>query len=178
MIYKALMFAKAAHTGQYRKFNKGVKVPYITHPISVASRVMGLSGVTEEMIAAALLHDVIEDTSFTIEQVATLFGIKVANLISELTNVSSKTGKLRAERKKMDRDRIAKTSHEARIIKACDRIENLLEINDQLDEAGKFAKLYADESILLIEALGDIPDNLKDGLRNIAQMIMINARQK
>jgi (p)ppGpp synthase/HD superfamily hydrolase len=155
MIYRALMFAKAAHKGQNRKYTNE---PYIVHPIRVAQAVMLYPIVTEDMIAAAILHDVPEDTEFTIEQIICLFGPEVGNLVDELTNKSKATGKPRAERKLMDRERLSKVSKKAKIIKILDRIDNL---NDMYGAETDFKKLYAGESIILAECIGDADQALR-----------------
>jgi (p)ppGpp synthase/HD superfamily hydrolase len=79
----AYRIARDAHSGQERKYTHD---PYIVHPVAVARTV---ASVTEdcEMISAALLHDVIEDTPFTFEQIKdSVLGYRVADIVRELTN--------------------------------------------------------------------------------------------
>lgn len=80
----ALTFAKQAHTGQFRKSGE----PYIIHPILVASIVAKITG-DESMVMAALLHDVVEDTPVTIEEVKERYGDDVAHLVGGLTKIDS-----------------------------------------------------------------------------------------
>ena len=84
MIEKARRFAEMAHKGQVRKYNGQ---PYFTHPERVARRLEGL-GYGPEMVAAGYLHDVVEDCGVKIEEIRVVFGDKVADLVSGLTNPS------------------------------------------------------------------------------------------
>lgn len=76
-IARAIEFAAKAHEGAVRK---GTQIPYITHPIEVATIVSEMTD-DEDVIIAALLHDVIEDTSYTAEDIAALFGERAAELV-------------------------------------------------------------------------------------------------
>ena len=78
MVFKAIKFVAEAHQGQYRK---GTNIPYISHLISVM-KILCQSGCDKEIITAGILHDVIEDTSVTIEQVERLFGKRVATMVT------------------------------------------------------------------------------------------------
>lgn len=78
LIEKALCFAENAHRGSCRK---GTTIPYIIHPLEVASIVSGLTD-DAEIIAAATLHDVVEDTEFTISDIKAEFGPRVAELVA------------------------------------------------------------------------------------------------
>ncbi|EPG3568351.1 HD domain-containing protein [Providencia rettgeri] len=84
LVKKALTFATDYHQGQKRKYTNE---DYINHPIEVSKLVARLSLSTNEMIAAAVLHDVVEDTSATIEDIKAKFGFHVAYLVSGLTNI-------------------------------------------------------------------------------------------
>ncbi len=77
MIQKAAEFAEKAHEG---KFRKGTSVPYIVHPLETAAIVSGMTG-DEEVICAALLHDVIEDAGVTYKELEKQFGARVAGLV-------------------------------------------------------------------------------------------------
>lgn len=78
MLEKAYEFAAQAHKGQVRK---GTDVPYIVHPVEV-SEILGELGCGEEVMAAGLLHDTLEDTRATAEEIAVRFGEKVAKLVA------------------------------------------------------------------------------------------------
>ena len=104
IITKAMIFATAAHeaVGQKRKYTGE---PYIVHPAEVAMITIRLKG-TPEMVAAAWLHDVVEDTQVSIDVVKMLFGDHVADLVGWLTDVSKPEDGNRAARKAIDRQHI------------------------------------------------------------------------
>ncbi|MDR1715343.1 MAG: RelA/SpoT family protein [Dysgonomonas sp.] len=85
IITKAFLFAKEAHKGARRRSGE----PYILHPISVARIVCGEIGLGSTSICAALLHDVVEDTEYTVEDMKVLFGDKIAQIVDGLTKISS-----------------------------------------------------------------------------------------
>ena len=81
VVQKAFEFANAAHQGVRRRSGE----PYIIHPIAVAMIVVSKIGLGYKSIAAALLHDVVEDTDYTVEDIRNLFGDKIASLVEGLT---------------------------------------------------------------------------------------------
>ncbi|WP_029904755.1 bifunctional (p)ppGpp synthetase/guanosine-3',5'-bis(diphosphate) 3'-pyrophosphohydrolase [Prevotella sp. 10(H)] len=85
IITKAFLFAKEAHKGARRRSGE----PYILHPISVARIVCGEIGLGSTSICAALLHDVVEDTEYTTDDIKMLFGDKIAQIVDGLTKISS-----------------------------------------------------------------------------------------
>lgn len=85
VVLKAFDFAKAAHDGIRRRSGE----PYILHPVSVAQIVVQEIGLGYKSIVAALIHDVVEDTEYTIEDVERLFGPKIASLVDGLTKIKS-----------------------------------------------------------------------------------------
>jgi len=78
MVFRAIKFVAEAHQGQYRK---GTNIPYISHLMNVM-KILCENGCDKEIIIAGILHDVVEDTSVTIEQVEYLFGKRVAILVA------------------------------------------------------------------------------------------------
>lgn len=85
IVLKAFDFAKAAHNGVRRRSGE----PYIIHPISVAQIVVQEIGLGYKSIVTALIHDVVEDTEYTLEDIERLFGAKVASLVDGLTKIKS-----------------------------------------------------------------------------------------
>ena len=160
IILKAAALAVRAHEGQKRKYNS---LPYITHPARVAGRVGILPGATEEMVAAAYLHDVLEDTTVTREEIEEATNAQVGYYVDCMTNKSKGTGLPRAERKALDRKHLSEVPAEIKLIKAIDRIDNLLEMSGA---PADFKKSYAEESLLLADVLGT--GSLVDELRMIA----------
>lgn len=146
LVDKAKLFATKAHDGQVRKYTG---VPYIVHPIEVSEIVARHNG-SNEMIAAALLHDVVEDTDVTIDEIRNEFGNAVALLVDDLTDVSKKEDGNRAVRKAMDREHIAKASAAAMVVKAADMISNGKDIKEN-DPA--FAKVYLKEMKALLDVM-------------------------
>ena len=149
IVDKARVFATAAHAAaaQLRKYTNE---PYIVHPAEVFSIVSTVDGATEDMLAAAWLHDVVEDTGVTNEVIREMFGEKVAELVGWLTDVSRPEQGNRATRKAIDRAHTAMASAQAQTIKLADLISNCSSIKEH-DEA--FAKIYFEEKRLLLEVL-------------------------
>lgn len=143
---KARDFAKRAHEGQKRKFSGE---PYIKHPIAVAKIVATVEH-DEFMIAAAFLHDVVEDTDVTIEEIEMFFGSEVAELVDGLTNKTVLSDGNRAVRKEMDRMRLKDTSSRVHTIKTADLIHNSVSF---MTEGGDFGKLWMDEKHELLKVL-------------------------
>lgn len=148
VIEKARVFATAAHAAaaQLRKYTME---PYIVHPREVAGIVLQHGG-SDEMVAAAWLHDVVEDTGVTLETIREEFGDEVATLVGWLTDVSRPEQGNRATRKAIDRAHTAAAPADAQTIKLCDLISNCTSIKEH-DEA--FAKVYFEEKRLLLEVL-------------------------
>ena len=85
VVQKAFEFANEAHKGVRRRSGE----PYILHPIAVAKIVVGNIGLGYKSIAAALLHDVVEDTDYTVDDIRNLFGDKIASLVDGLTKIKT-----------------------------------------------------------------------------------------
>ena len=85
LITRAFQFAKEAHKGVRRRSGE----PYILHPIAVAMIVSKEMGLGSTSICSALLHDVVEDTEYTVEDIKALFGEKIAQIVEGLTKISS-----------------------------------------------------------------------------------------
>ena len=149
LIEKARAFATAAHAavGQLRKYTFE---PYIVHPAEVAALVATVPGHTPEMIAAAWLHDTVEDTGVTSELIRKEFGDEVAELVGWLTDVSRPDHGNRAARKAVDRAHTAGAPAAAQTIKLADLIANTRSIM-QHDE--KFAVTYLAEKRMLLEVM-------------------------
>jgi (p)ppGpp synthase/HD superfamily hydrolase len=148
IVEHARIFATAAHTAvaQLRKYSGE---PYIVHPAEVAGIVATVAH-TPEMLAAAWLHDVVEDTGVTNEVIRAEFGADVAELVGWLTDVSRPEQGNRAIRKAIDRAHSAMAPAEAQTIKLADLISNTRSIVAH-DE--KFARTYLEEKRLLLEVM-------------------------
>jgi (p)ppGpp synthase/HD superfamily hydrolase len=127
---RALLFALRAHEGQKRKYTGEA---FIEHPIMVADAVSRVTN-DPEILAAAYLHDVVEKTSCTIEQVQEEFGPRVASLVTELTNVYTEQNypeMPETERKQAERARLRTISADAKIVKLADVTANIIDITEQ-----------------------------------------------
>ena len=149
IVHKAQVYAMAAHASVQQK-RKYTGEPYIVHPAEVASIVASVPGSTPDMVAAAWLHDVIEDTGCTFTDVHMAFGIDIATLVGWLTDVSKPEDGNRAKRKAMDREHTAHAPAEAQTIKLADLISNSRSI---MQHDPEFAKTYLEEKRLLLEVL-------------------------
>ena len=151
-VVRAYNHAARAHAGQFRKYSDDT-LDYITHPLTVATMLSEwIDNETyldqnQHILAAALLHDVVEDTSQTIETIEHKFGEKVAKYVWFLTD-SPKFAGNRKERKLLDARRLAKAPDDVKAIKFFDNVHNLRGIC-AADE--KFFKTYLIEK----EMLGD-----------------------
>ena len=147
---RALDFASKAHYGQVRKYTGE---PYIEHCKAVADQV-ALWGGNDQMIAAAYLHDVIEDTECSCHEIYQNFGPVVEGYVIELTDQFTKQGypqMNRAQRKRAECDRYRKqVSEEAAIIKWADVCDNTASI---VRHDPKFAIVYLKEKAALLDAL-------------------------
>jgi (p)ppGpp synthase/HD superfamily hydrolase len=141
IIEKARIFAVAAHSA-IKQVRKYTNEPYWVHPQEVADIVASVPGATENMIAAAHLHDTVEDTGVTIEVIRAEFGIDIATLVGWLTDVSKPEDGNRAHRKAIDRAYTAEAPAEAQTIKCADLRANTISIA-KYDPA--FAKTYLAE---------------------------------
>lgn len=147
-VERAKVFATAAHAavGQTRKYTGE---PYVVHPLEVAALVESVGG-TEAMIAAALLHDVLEDTAVTVDVLEEQFGSEVADLVLWLTDVSKPEDGNRSTRKALDRQHSAAAPAAAQTVKVADLISNTRSI---VAHDPGFAKVYIDEKRLLLDVL-------------------------
>ena len=148
MVERARVFATAAHAavGQVRKYTFE---PNIVHPAEVAM-IVAEAGGSEAMVAAAWLHDTVEDTGVTNEVIRAEFGAEVAELVGWLTDVSRPEHGNRAHRKALDRAHSAMAPAEAQTVKLADLIANTRSI---VEHDVAFAKTYLEEKRLLLEVM-------------------------
>lgn len=145
---RARRFAADAHgsTGQRRKYTGE---PYIVHPIAVAEIVRFVPH-SKEMIAAALLHDVVEDTPITAAEIFSEFGSFVGELVEWLTDVSKPSDGNRRARKHLDLLHTAQAPPAAKTVKLADLIDNSRTI-EKHDPS--FSRVYLREKMALLEVL-------------------------
>ena len=132
---RAIVFATRAHAGTERR---GKGFPYIVHPLEALSIAASITS-DQEILAAAVLHDTIEDTQVTLEDLQKEFGPRVARLVEEESDkfaegVSEEDSWL--DRKKAAIDRIAKAGHDAKIVALSDKLSNARAIYRDYRESG------------------------------------------
>ena len=123
MIRRAFEFAREAHQGVRRKSGE----PYILHPLAVAKIAVKEIGLGTKSAVAALLHDVVEDTDYTVEDIANLFGPKIASLVDGLTKISEVMGSNTTKQAESFRKMILTLADDVRVIliKIADRLHNM-----------------------------------------------------
>ena len=127
LLLKALAFAASKHRDQRRKDAQAS--PYINHPIALAEVLAGEGGVSDvEVLAAALLHDTIEDTATTAEELRAEFGERIAGMVAEVTDDQQL---VKAERKRLQIVHAAGLSPGARLVKLADKICNLRDVAER-----------------------------------------------
>lgn len=124
LIMQALSFAAHKHRDQRRKDVDAS--PYINHPISLANILTNEGGISDvEVICAALLHDTIEDTDTTAEELDQVFGSVIQSIVVE---VSDDTSLPRVDRKRLQIEHAAHASDKAKLVKLADKISNLRDV--------------------------------------------------
>ena len=147
IITKAFNFARQAHKGVRRHSGE----PYIMHPLAVARIVCKEIGMGSTSICAALLHDVVEDTDYTVEDIRNLFGDKIAGIVSGLTKISGGVFGVHASEQAENFKKLLLTmSEDIRVIliKIADRLHNMrtlefMQVNKQYKIAGETLYIYA-----------------------------------
>lgn len=149
LIKRATEIAHMAHRGQVRKYTQD---PYIVHPESVAG-IVGCAGGDAGMIAAAWLHDTVEDTYVTYDFIHGAFGHEVATHVWFLTDISKPEDGNREVRKAIDREHIALAPPSTKTVKLADLIDNSSSI---VAKDPGFAKIYIEEKrkLLALRVLG------------------------
>jgi (p)ppGpp synthase/HD superfamily hydrolase len=135
LIREALELARQAHAGQLRNGSGGM--PYIEHPLTVAELLAG-QGCSETVLAAGLLHDVVEESEIEVEEIRRRFGDAVADLVAALTDAEEIESYRR--RKEVHRADVEAAGSEALTIYAADKLANIRALR----------RVYADEG----EAVG------------------------
>ncbi len=147
IITKAFNFARQAHKGVRRLSGE----PYIMHPIAVAQIACEEMGLGSTSICAALLHDVVEDTDYSVEDIETIFGSKIAMIVDGLTKISGGIFGDKASAQAENFKKLLLTmSDDIRVIliKICDRLHNMRTLasqapNKQYKIAGETMYIYA-----------------------------------
>jgi guanosine-3',5'-bis(diphosphate) 3'-pyrophosphohydrolase len=162
LVERARVFSFAAHqaVGQVRKYTGE---PYWNHPARVVEILKGVEH-TEAMLAAAYLHDTVEDTEMTLEDIFAEFGATVTMVVQQLTNTPKTPENNRAQRKEMDRERLGKALPQVQTVKVADMIDNT---RDVMEHDEKFAAVYFEECRALLDVLTVADPILVSRLREV-----------
>ena len=130
-INRAIVFAARAHQNQLRKQED---IPYITHPFAVAL-LLQKEGASEEVIIAGLLHDTIEDTAVTLEDIRTEFGDRVARIVEGCSEPDRSAPW--EERKRHTIEYLRQAPYEVKLVSCADKLHNILSIHATLQQIGE-----------------------------------------
>ena len=146
LIKRAFFLAKEAHQGVRRRSGE----PYLLHPIAVAKIVIDEIGLGVKSVVAALLHDVVEDTEYTVEDMERIFGPKIASMVDGLTKMSGVFNADTSEQAEYFRKVLLTLSDDVRVIliKIADRLHNMrtlgaMPMNKQIKITGETIYLFA-----------------------------------
>ena len=157
LLFKSISFAAHKHKDQRRK-DKDAS-PYINHPIALAEVLVNVSNITDTAtICAALLHDTVEDTETTPEELSATFGQEICDIVMEVTDDKSLDKKAR---KRAQVEHAPHLSSKARAVKLADKISNLRDVaaNPPPDWSLARKQQYFDWSKMVIDGLrGEWPE--------------------
>lgn len=158
-LLSALHFAAQKHQDQRRK-NKEAP-PYVNHLIEVAEILTTVGQVTDvEVLAAAILHDTIEDTATTGEEIGEHFGQNVKAIVLEVTDDKKQT---KEKRKRLQVENAPKKSHQAKLVKIADKISNISQLADKPPKGWnlKRRKEYIAWAQEVVKAMGNVHPDLE-----------------
>ncbi|SKC69666.1 HD domain-containing protein [Paraburkholderia hospita] len=150
-LIRAIAFAADRHRNQRRKDHESS--PYINHPIALANVLANEAGIEDErVLVAAVLHDTIEDTETTEQELFRLFGKEVTDIVMEVTDDKTLP---KAERKRLQIEHAAHISRRAKLVKLADKICNLRDIaaRPPADWSPERKQEYFDWAKTVIDAL-------------------------
>lgn len=164
---EAVNFAIEAHKGQFRKYDGSA---YIMHPFSVMGMMTEFTN-DWEVLAAAILHDTVEDCDdVTIEVLHERFGERVASIVFYATEVSQKTDGNRATRKAMDRRHYSAGPTESQDLKGEDMIDNIPSI---VLFDPEFAPTYLEEKLSLLAVLTKMNPIIRERAENLIKQMYV-----
>lgn len=131
LIDKALQVASVAHEGQYRK---NTNIPYIAHPVAVGM-ILQKAGYRDELVAAGILHDTVEDTNITMEDIEREFGSEIARIVEGCSEPDKSLSW--EERKEHTIEFLKTASEEIRVVACADKLHNVRSIREDVDQLGE-----------------------------------------
>ena len=126
MIFDAIEFAAAAHRGQYRK---GTLIPYLMHPLTAARTVID-AGCPEHVVTAAILHDIIEDTDHTLDEIREKFGSRVAELVEACSEPNHRDATWEARKQHTVDVLNSSADQEVLMVAIADKLDNIRSIRE------------------------------------------------
>ena len=126
-VHKAVSLAREKHQGQFRKDGSD----YITHPLRVCLLLLEVGGLdSPDLLCAALLHDVVEDTDTMVEELTGEYGSKVSDLVRSVTLADLRKGQSRSERDRAHFSSLSWEGRDAQILRSADRLDNISDMDD------------------------------------------------
>lgn len=165
VLLEAASFSAEKHQDQRRKNAK--QQPYICHPIRVARRLAVDGSVTDvNVLVAALLHDTVEDTDTTLEEIEALFGATVANIVDEVSDDKTLP---KDERKRQQIEHAPCISPEAKLVKLGDKLDNLTDLLTETPLGWRAERVaqYFEWAEKVIQGLRGTNDTLEDNLDRV-----------
>lgn len=156
----AILFATKAHDGQRRKTDN---VDMIFHPFTVGMLLRRV-GADEDTVIAGILHDVVEDTKYTLDDIENIFGKKVRTIVEEVTENKALEWK---KRKEEAIEKVRNASIQGKMVECADKINNLESLYDLLQEKGaevwkNFNKPYSEQKWYYTEMYQAVVDNTEN----------------
>lgn len=170
--WNALSFAFEKYGNLKRKAKD---IPYVIHPVRIASilRAAGFNEFEQEdLMIAALFHDLCEDTNTSLEEIDKKFGKKISSIVAELTKPENTKG----HKKDLWLENLVKSSEEAKIIKMADRIDNLLEMVKDWTTQKQIN--YVNQAKIILRSCGDSNEELANKLAEIIKQVLDNLKIK
>lgn len=164
-VIRAFEFANEAHKGVRRRSGE----PYIIHPISVAKIVVQEIGLGYKSIVTALLHDIVEDTEYTVEDIERLFGAKIASLVDGLTKIKSAMDTQHTQAHAEDGTSVITNAMEERSMQAENFKRILLTLNDDV----RVILIKLADRLHNLRTINSMPDRKKDKILSETMYIFI-----
>jgi len=158
-------FAARKHSNQRRKDSE--QTPYINHPIGVAHLISSIGKIDDiEVLQAALLHDTVEDTDTTFEEIEEKFGVNVRNIVADVTDDKSLE---KAERKRLQIEHAPHISPKAKLVKLADKLYNLRDLNRSTPRGWSPERVqeYFEWAAKVVRGLLGTNQSLEDELRKV-----------
>jgi GTP diphosphokinase / guanosine-3',5'-bis(diphosphate) 3'-diphosphatase len=160
LLLHAALFAADRHRDQRRKGSDAR--PYINHPLEVANLLSDIGGIEDpEVLAAAILHDTVEDTETSEAELKKLFGKRIASIVMEVTDDKSLE---KAERKRLQIEHAPHLTPDAKAVKLADKISNITEVigDPPKDWSNERRREYIDWAIKVVDGLRGVNPKLEE----------------